>query len=158
MFSALRTAAAATSKAPAAVTTSSAAALARGIATSSAARDVSRLTLVGRVAGVSDARQTANGSKFVAYTIATTDPVISRDQPPTTTFHRVYAFGDRTVERVNRLGKGDLVYAEADLRIERVLGSESQPNSERVLTAHRTLHLTFACLAKLRGGKSHMNR
>lgn len=146
MFSALRTA---TRTAASALPTSSLTLpripAARALSTSAAARDISRLTLVGRVVGVSDARSTANGSEFVAYTVATNDPVINKDQSPTSTFHRIYAFGDRTVERVNKLGKGDLVYVEADLRIERVFNEDAQQSSERVLTAHRT-YLFFCCI------------
>lgn len=127
--------------------------MARHLSTSCAARDVSRLTLVGRVAGVSPARTTANGSEFLAYTVATHDPLISPDQPPTSTFHRIYAFGNRSVEKANRLAKGDLVYVEADLRIERAFNPDSQVSTERVLTAHRTL-LIFRF--SLRGCRSRL--
>lgn len=130
MFAALRAA----SLKPAVSTTLNAS---RALSTSAAVRDISRLTVVGRVVGVSDARQTANGSEFVAYTVATNDPVI-REQEPTSTFHRIYAFGNSNVERIAKIGKGDLVYVEADLRIERVAPTEDQPATERVLTSHRS--------------------
>lgn len=143
MFSALRAATRATPALSTSALNLSRPLVARALSTSAVARDISRLTLVGRVVGVSDARSTANGSEFVAYTVATNDPVVNKDQSPTSTFHRIYAFGDRTVERVNKLGKGDLVYVEADLRIERVFNEEAQQSSERVLTAHRTLFFSF---------------
>lgn len=66
MFSALRAPASVVPRVASPLAIPPLAHLSRGIATSAAARDISRLTLVGRVAHVSDPRQTAHGAGFVA--------------------------------------------------------------------------------------------
>lgn len=111
--------------------------LTRGLSTSAVRNDVSRMILVGRLANTPDVRQTANGNEYAVYTVATRDPSRPSSDPQnaTSSYHRVFAFGDN-VNRVRRLLKGSPVYVEADFRVERVQVAEDKL-SEKIFTNHR---------------------
>ena len=57
----------------------SAVSAARAFSTSARRADLARITLIGRLVADPEVKSTVNGKEFAAYTVATTDRSISRD-------------------------------------------------------------------------------
>ncbi|ORY60391.1 putative single-stranded DNA binding protein [Leucosporidium creatinivorum] len=92
--------------------------------TPATARDMARMTLIGRLGGVPEKRTTKNGKDFLIYKVATTDPFIAPkegEEPvePTTSWHSVFAYG-QSAERLANLEKGSLVHVEANFTVSNV--------------------------------------
>ncbi|SCZ89617.1 BZ3500_MvSof-1268-A1-R1_Chr9g10489 [Microbotryum saponariae] len=85
------------------------------------ARDLARVTLIGRLGGAPEKRQTKNGKDFLIYKVATNDPMLPAPEgaaapAPTTSWHTIFAYGPG-VERLETLEKGALVHVEAQLTV-----------------------------------------
>lgn len=80
------------------------------------------MQLLGRLTADPEIRTSVNGKEFARYTVATSDPAPpvaeGAERPPeTTSFHTVFAFGESTVERLQRVGKGTTVLVDAEFRL-----------------------------------------
>ncbi|KAK0544727.1 ssDNA-binding protein, mitochondrial [Tilletia horrida] len=113
--------------------------------TSTAARDVARIQLVGRLVADPEVKATRSGKDYVSYTVATTDPVGppaedgSRPEP-TTSYHRIFAFGENSVQRLTKITKGTQVLVDADFRISRTPATEEgQLPRDQLLVQHRSI-------------------
>ncbi|TFK43260.1 hypothetical protein BDQ12DRAFT_171006 [Crucibulum laeve] len=97
---------------------------ARAFSTSSARRaDLAMLTLIGRLAKDPEVRLTKNEKQYLTYTVATSnyppppaDPNGER-RPSTSTFHKVLCFSESSINYLQNLRKGTLVYVEANFEL-----------------------------------------
>ncbi|PWN41524.1 nucleic acid-binding protein [Ceraceosorus guamensis] len=118
---------------------------------SATARDLARMQLLGRLTADPEIRPTKAGKEYARYTVATTDPLGPPDEngerpPPTTSYHKVFAFGDNAVQRLQNVKKGFQVLVDADFRISRLPGSEEEggegaPAQTNILIQHRSLQV-----------------
>ncbi|GAA5825710.1 hypothetical protein JCM5353_005242 [Sporobolomyces roseus] len=85
--------------------------------TAATARDVAKMTLVGRIGVIEERENPKTGKPYLMYKIATTDkgrpPQEGQEyQQPPTSWHTVFAHG-AAVERLQMIEKGSLVFCEA---------------------------------------------
>ncbi|SGY13933.1 BQ5605_C010g06005 [Microbotryum silenes-dioicae] len=85
------------------------------------ARDLARVTLIGRLGAAPERRQTKNGKDFLMYKVATRDAMLPAQEgatppEPTTSWHTIFAYGPG-VDRLETLEKGALVHVEAQLTV-----------------------------------------
>lgn len=91
--------------------------------TPSRAHDLAKLTLIGRLGRDPEVRTTQNEKEYVSYLVATRNYPLPPAGPdgvrpePTTSWHRVFAFGPNQVEYLRTLEKGTRVYVEANYEI-----------------------------------------
>ncbi|GAA5891657.1 hypothetical protein JCM6882_006158 [Rhodosporidiobolus microsporus] len=107
-----------------------------------AARDLAKMTLIGRVGGV-ETRQTKSGKDFLIYKIATTDkgkPTAEGEeyQKPPTSWHTIFAHG-QAVERLQFLENGTLVYVEANFTVKNEKDEASGAYSSNIIATHERL-------------------
>ncbi|GAA5897789.1 Rim1p [Sporobolomyces salmoneus] len=85
------------------------------------ARDVAKMTLIGRLGVIEERENAKTGKPYLMYKIATTDkgraPVEGEEykQPPTS-WHTIFAHG-AAIERLQMIEKGSLVFAEASFSV-----------------------------------------
>ncbi|GAA5975103.1 hypothetical protein JCM5350_004587 [Sporobolomyces pararoseus] len=85
------------------------------------ARDVAKMTLIGRLGVIEERENPKTGKPYLMYKIATTDkgkpPVEGEEykQPPTS-WHTIFAHGT-AIERLQMIEKGSLVFAEASFSV-----------------------------------------
>ncbi|PWN53361.1 hypothetical protein IE53DRAFT_366416 [Violaceomyces palustris] len=110
--------------------------------------NMARMQLVGRLVADPEIRSTKNGKDFMRYTVATTDPPTGPvgedgERPPqTTSYHRLYVFGERNIERMKNIHKGYQVLVDADFRIERTPPADGEgPARDTYLTTHRGIQV-----------------
>ncbi|GAA6004215.1 Rim1p [Rhodotorula paludigena] len=107
-----------------------------------AARDLAKMTLVGRIGGV-DIREGKNGQQYLTYKVATTDkgrPPKEGEEyvRPPTSWHTIFAHGG-AVERLQFLEKGSLVYVEAEFSVRNVKDETTGAYSTQILATHDRL-------------------
>ncbi|KAL9936714.1 hypothetical protein V8E36_004782 [Tilletia maclaganii] len=118
----------------------------RSFSSSASAADVARIQLIGRLVADPEVKATRSGKDYVSYTVATTDPLGppaedgSRPEP-TTSFHRIFAFGENSVQRLTKITKGTQVLVDADFRIAKVPAQEegAQGPRDQLLVQHRSI-------------------
>ncbi|GAA5826553.1 hypothetical protein JCM11251_002425 [Rhodosporidiobolus azoricus] len=107
-----------------------------------AARDLAKMTLIGRIGGV-ETKTTKNGKDFLIYKVATTDkgrPQAEGEeyQKPPTSWHTIFAHG-QAVERLQFLENGSLVYVEANFTVKNEKDEESGAYSTNIIATHDRL-------------------
>ncbi|TNY20694.1 hypothetical protein DMC30DRAFT_416739 [Rhodotorula diobovata] len=107
-----------------------------------AARDIAKMTLVGRIGGV-DLREGKNGQQYLTYKVATTDkgrpPKDGEEyQKPPTSWHTIFAHG-QAVDRLQFLEKGTHVFVEADFSVKNVRDEATGAYSTQILATHDRL-------------------
>ncbi|KAK0523091.1 ssDNA-binding protein, mitochondrial [Tilletia horrida] len=113
--------------------------------TSAAAADVARIQLIGRLVADPELKATRSGKDYVSYTVATTDPIGPPAEDgtrpePTTSFHRIFAFGESSVQRLTKITKGTQVLVDADFRIAKVPATEEGAGPrDQLLVQHRSI-------------------
>ncbi|GAA5873422.1 hypothetical protein JCM3774_000780 [Rhodotorula dairenensis] len=116
---------------------------ARAFSTSRVAqRDIAKMTLVGRL-GAIETKESKNGRQYLKYVIATTDrrqPPREGEAPeePTTSWHTVFAHGD-SVERLQNVPVGSLVFVEAGFQVRNQRDEESGNYSTQILATHERM-------------------
>ncbi|CAD6902453.1 unnamed protein product [Tilletia caries] len=122
-----------------------AASRAASFSTTASAADVARIQLIGRLVADPEVKATRSGKDYVSYTIATSDPIgppgEDGNRPePTTSYHRIFAFGDNSVQRLIKITKGTQVLVDADFRIQKTPAQEEgQLPREQLLVQHRSI-------------------
>ncbi|KAN0064101.1 ssDNA-binding protein, mitochondrial [Thecaphora frezii] len=122
------------------------AAASRALSTSAVRNDLARMQVLGRLAADPELKSTKNGKDYVRYTVATSDPsrTVGENGEPeqTTSYLRIYVFGERGVERMKSIKKGYRVLVDADFRIERTPSPDGQsPARESLLAIHRAIQV-----------------
>ncbi|KDN46645.1 hypothetical protein K437DRAFT_246438 [Tilletiaria anomala UBC 951] len=117
---------------------------ARALSTTASRSNLARMQIMGRLVADPEIKTSVNGKEFTSYVVATTDYLGSREDrassAQTSTYHRIYAFGDKT-DKVKTLTKGTRVFVEADFRIERQPGEDGQPPRDRLLVSQRSVNV-----------------
>ncbi|GAA6063903.1 hypothetical protein JCM10212_002435 [Sporobolomyces blumeae] len=106
------------------------------------ARDVAKMTLVGRL-GVIEQREGKDGKPYLMYKIATTDrgrPAQEGEeyQKPPTSWHTVFARGP-AIERLSLIEKGSLVFAEASFTSHNVKDEQTGTYNTIISASHERL-------------------
>ncbi|GAA6032629.1 hypothetical protein JCM8097_004851 [Rhodosporidiobolus ruineniae] len=107
-----------------------------------AARDIAKMTLVGRIGGV-EQRQSKNGRDYLMYKVATTDraqpPKEGEEyQKPPTSWHTIFAHG-QAAERLSFLENGTLVYVEANFTVKNEKDEATGAYSTNIVAIHDRL-------------------
>ncbi|GAA5931325.1 hypothetical protein JCM3775_004994 [Rhodotorula graminis] len=108
-----------------------------------AARDIAKMTLVGRIGANPELRDGKNGQQYLTYKVATTDkgraPKEGEEyQKPPTSWHTIFAHG-QAAERLQFLEKGMQVYVEADFSVKNVRDETTGQYNTQVLATHDRL-------------------
>ncbi|ORX34122.1 hypothetical protein BD324DRAFT_653398 [Kockovaella imperatae] len=110
--------------------------LARAFSSSPASKDLSKLTLIGRLGADPVARTSTSGKEYYLYTVATQTPPTKGEDGQWveghTSWHNVFSFNEGQHALLKRVGKGSTVYVEAELEMRKVNSDESQLH-DRVL-------------------------
>ncbi|KAE8223758.1 hypothetical protein CF319_g3259 [Tilletia indica] len=118
---------------------------AASFSTTASAADIARIQLIGRLVADPEVKATRSGKDYVSYTVATTDPLGPPSEDgtrpePTTSFHRIFAFGENSVQRLTKLTKGTQVLVDADFRITKTPATEDgAPARDQLLVQHRSI-------------------
>ncbi|KJA24592.1 hypothetical protein HYPSUDRAFT_38648 [Hypholoma sublateritium FD-334 SS-4] len=111
--------------------------------------DLSKLTLIGRLAKDPETRLTKNEKEYCVYTVATANPRgppnAEGERPPsTTTFHRIMSFNEPANKYIRNLTKGTKVYVEAGFEM-REAESGADPSTyqgqRQIFLRHETIRL-----------------
>ncbi|GAA5971050.1 hypothetical protein JCM11641_004125 [Rhodosporidiobolus odoratus] len=109
-----------------------------------AARDMAKMTLIGRI-GAIEVKQTKAGKDFLLYKIATTD----RAKPPAegepyveppTSWHTIFAHGN-AIERLKDIPKGSQVYVEAQFSVKNEKDEASGVYSQNIVAVHDRINV-----------------
>ncbi|GAA6002987.1 hypothetical protein JCM10207_001931 [Rhodosporidiobolus poonsookiae] len=107
-----------------------------------AARDLAKMTLIGRIAGI-EPKTSKNGKDFLVYKVATQDrgrPAAEGEeyQKPPTSWHTVFAHGG-AIERLQNVETGSLVYVEANFTVKNEKDEASGVYSQNIVAVHERL-------------------
>lgn len=69
------------------------------------------MQLLGRLVADPEVRTTRAGKEYILYTLATSDPTGATGEngseaPQSTSYHRIFAFNEKAVERLQKYTKG----------------------------------------------------
>ncbi|GAA5881559.1 hypothetical protein JCM16303_005706 [Sporobolomyces ruberrimus] len=107
------------------------------------ARDVAKMTLVGRIGVIEERENPKTGKPYLMYKIATTDkgkpPVEGQayEQPPTS-WHTIFAHG-AAIERLQMIEKGSLVFAECNFSVTNTKDETTGAYSTNISATHDRL-------------------
>ncbi|KAK1927890.1 hypothetical protein DB88DRAFT_507950 [Papiliotrema laurentii] len=117
--------------------------LARSFSTSQPKLDVARVTLVGRLGADPVLKTTATDKPYYTYAVATNGPAIKgpdgKYTDGHTSWHTVFSFNEGQHPTLARLGKGSVVYVEADLEMRRTDSQEGERGPDRAFLRQLSL-------------------
>ncbi|BGP16937.1 hypothetical protein JCM10213_007383 [Rhodosporidiobolus nylandii] len=109
-----------------------------------AARDLAKMTLIGRIGSI-EVKQTKAGKDFLVYKVATTDkgrPAAEGEeyQAPPTSWHTIFAHG-ASIERLQNIEKGSQVYVEAQFTVKNEKDEASGVYSQNIIAIHERINV-----------------
>ncbi|KAJ9096417.1 hypothetical protein QFC21_005239 [Naganishia friedmannii] len=118
---------------------------ARTFSSTPVAKDIARVSLIGRLTRDPEVRKAKNDNDYVAYDIAVSQGYTAPDengqrQQRPANYYRIWSFRENSIPGIMNLTKGTRVFVEADLTMESRETEEGR-SEPRPFFTHRSLHV-----------------